>query len=235
MDTKNNAPPDTTALPASGPDDDGLAGRLALVSSAARLGDDKLDERIAAGLSRLTPRTAVFVQEYAKGATLKDAARAAGLSPRGTAPRQRLVRSPGAAELVVLLREQARRRAGLTAEVAIHRFRDLSRSAEQAGDHGAAVGAMREASKIANLYPTEGGAAAAAPVLVQVALALPPRETPPSFLVGSTSTPALAPPPLPTDSAGTSPSVADETRAGELAGALPAVSKEALELVDLLG
>ncbi len=155
---------------------------------------DDLAERVAAAYAKLTLRSQRFAEALAAGRTIVDAAREVGLSTKRGAPYKH-ASEPRVAALVLLLGEQARRAAAFTAEQAITRFRDISDRAYEAGEWGDATGALREAAKVGGLYPQDAaGGASAAPVVVQVALALPPRETPPSYLAAG-ATVALPPPP----------------------------------------
>jgi len=92
--------------------------------------------------------------EHAAGASAVESARRAGYSPKGGAP-YKLLAEPRTAELVALLREQARRRARVTLEGQILRIQKLGRDAEAAGDRGAALRAEEMINKLAALYQPE--------------------------------------------------------------------------------
>lgn len=111
-----------------------------------------LDERIEALARRMTSKAQAFAEAVARGASKRDAAKAAGLSFKGGAP-WRVLDRPDVAELVALLRERAGRDARVTLESQIARFQVLGRAAEEAGDVSAAIAAEREVSKLSNLYP----------------------------------------------------------------------------------
>lgn len=136
----------------------------------------QLDERVAALLAKLSPRSALFAQEHAAGATAVDAARRAGLSAKGGAPYKQAAH-PLVVEMIAILRELARRRAVVTVEGQIRRMQHLGREAEDAGDLNVALAAEDKINKLAGLYPKDqqlvvGGA----PVQIVVHTGLPERQ-----------------------------------------------------------
>lgn len=144
------------------------------------LSDEELGSQIAKLSARLSSRSQRFAEELACGATIVEAARRANLSTHRAAPYKHAA-TPHVAGLVRLLREQARRRAGVTAEGQIIRFQGLAQKAEDAGELSTAVAAEREVGKLANLYAPEV-AAATGPVEVHINIGLPAREVPPAYL-----------------------------------------------------
>jgi hypothetical protein len=158
------------------------------VEQVAGLDDDDLNFETDRRLALLPPRLAEFTRAIFGGESRKDAAERLGYQ---NPP------SPGTESMrlaLALLREQAKRRAMLTAERAIARFREISDRAYDAAEWNEATGALREAAKIAALYPEPSASpASASPVMVSVALQLPQRISPPSFLV-NVERPALPAP-----------------------------------------
>ena len=115
--------------------------------------DDELMLAVDEQARILTPRVAMFVRRYFTGASVLEAAVAAGASPTTRAP-HRFLKRAGAMRYLELLREQARRAAMFTAAQAVQEFRDIAEEARAAGDFGAAVKGVKEAATICNLYPT---------------------------------------------------------------------------------
>lgn len=144
------------------------------------LDDDDLSFETGRRLALLPPRLAEFTRAIFAGESRKEAAERLGYQtiPNPATESMRLA--------LALLREEAKRRALLTAERAIARFREISDRAYDAAEWSEATGALREAARIAALYPEpSAGPAQGSPVTVTVALQLPQRETPPSFLVSA--------------------------------------------------
>lgn len=116
------------------------------------LTDDELHQEELAAARSANARQIRFAQEHAAGASVIDAARRAGMSMKNASPwktAHRLV----VAKLVAILREQARRRAHYTVEMAVAEFRAIGDEARAAGDYSAATRAKREAGLLLGLYP----------------------------------------------------------------------------------
>lgn len=126
----------------------------------------------------LSPDLRLYALVRTGGASPATAARRAGLDPTKT---EALERRTSAARRVS--QEQANRLTEVDVTWLRTRLVSLYTRALGKGDETAALACLREIGKLAGLYPKEQpNGAGSGPVLVQVALSLPPRETPPSFL-----------------------------------------------------
>lgn len=161
------------------------------------LTDDELRREELIAADAVSSRGIQFAVEFAGGASYREASARAGLATSGNAS-WRFARRPAVQRLITLFRERGRRAAALTVAGAIGRFQHLSRKAEESGEFGMSIAADKEAAKIANLYPQESpSGVGTGSVNVTVALALPERLHPPSFLQVAVARPALPVPAAP--------------------------------------
>lgn len=116
------------------------------------LSDDELHRAEAEAATNATSRQVKFAQEMAAGASVIDAAKRASMSMKSASP-WKTAKRMAVLRLVAILREQARRRAHLTVEMAVQEFRALGDEARAAGDFSAATRAKREAALLLGLYP----------------------------------------------------------------------------------
>lgn len=147
-----------------------------------------LERLVKEELDLLTPALRLYTILRTSGAIPLAAARRAGFNP--TAGTDALERKTSAARRAYA--EQANRLAEVDVTWLRGRLVSLYERTLGKGDEGVALACLREIGKLGGLYPRETTAApGSGPVLVQVSLQLPARETPPSFLQ-----PALPPPPV---------------------------------------
>lgn len=136
----------------------------------AQLVDEELD--------LLPPDLRLYVLVRTAGAAPAVAARRAGLDPAAT---ERWERKTSAARRAS--QEQANRFADIDVTWLRSKLVSLYERTLGKGDDTAALACLKEIGKLAGLYPREApGGVGNGPVLVQVALSIPTRETPPSFL-----------------------------------------------------
>ncbi len=145
------------------------------------LSDEQLAGAAAEALGRLQPRAQAFALALAAGKPAATAARELGRSTNARVLARLKVR---AREVLALLREQARRRAVVTAEETASWFDALAQAAWAAEDYSAARGARREAALIRGQYPKDQAQLLLGTGAVQILVVntgVPPRDGSPAL------------------------------------------------------
>ena len=145
----------------------------------ATIHTDDLERHLDEELEGLTPAQRFYAYLRANGEIPTTAAQRAGFDPATATPG--LERKTASARAVYM--ERISRADGIDVGWLRGRLAALYQTTLGKGDDSGALACLKEIGKLGGLYPQEpANGAGSGPVLVQVALALPARETPPSFL-----------------------------------------------------
>ena len=147
-----------------------------------------LDLEVEEILSRLSDQATKFCELVAEGLPPEDAYARADLQEGG--PHDLMARWDVRAAISAL-RQRVLGDGPADARYLRMLLLHAAHQAHAQGDHRGLVNAVRAVAELDVLYPKEEPVTSAAPVVVHVALNLPARETPPSFLTVNAERPAL--------------------------------------------